>query len=131
MSRAPRRRNILHRVKQTEQRSRGIGSVQARGWRDLDLINGWAGEPGLAPPGYHRTGGYVYLRGVMSGGGEDSNFAVLPEGHRPEYEMRIATIASGLEPARITVETDGTLHVRGNNVGTWVTLDGLVFRAYA
>lgn len=74
--------------------------------------------------------GFVHLRGLVKTGtvGVATPIFTLPAGYRPQYIELFSTI-SNAALGRVDVLTDGKVAVNvGNN--TWVSLDGLTFKAY-
>jgi len=78
----------------------------------LTLINGWkgggtSGTGSNGPPGYAISGGVVYLRGALHGGGS-AQFAVLPRAARPAHDLWIPVVNAN--------QGDGAIFIRRNGV---------------
>lgn len=93
------------------------------------LLNSWANfGGGYNPAGFYKDRmGVVHLRGfIMSGVMQQSAF-VLPAGYRPannEFFAAVSNFAFG------SVFVDPTGAVKPwNGVNTWISLDGITFRA--
>ena len=116
-----------------------FGQEEQEDWQDLNLPNNWAVYNNTYnPPSYFKDScGVIHLRGVIknpkavSASNKNQNVAVLDEGYRPQYRelFSVATQPSGAT-GRVDVTANGIIAVIvGNN--TWVSLDGLTFRAYS
>jgi hypothetical protein len=80
--------------------------------------------------------GVVHLKGLVTeycGGGNDASVSMftLPTGYRPERNEVLSTIANNAVN-RINVLPDGQVKMEidiADNTGSWISLDGLTFRA--
>lgn len=113
-------------------KARGTGRVEItqEGWQTPTLLNGWAhlGGP-WNPPGYFKDSvGIVHLRGVFQRGNGQSIF-VLPVGYRPACRELQIGVGADSWMARIEVWTDGTVYMYWGGSNTWLSIDGISFRA--
>lgn len=84
-----------------------------------------------SPLSYRKVGDIVYLRGLVksSSSATGQTIFTLPAGYRPDDDLYIAG-SSADESARIIVQdTGGVVYANGGNATTWVSLDGISFRA--
>ena len=92
--------------------------------------NGWlAYGSGYNPPGFMLdANGFVWLRGMLKSGTMSQPAFTLPPGYRPEFAQLFGTVSNSLI-GRVDVNTNGAvIPALGSN--SWITLDGLAFRAY-
>lgn len=93
------------------------------------LLNGWMDfGAGYNPAGYMLDGlGFVHLRGLVKLGTMHSPVFQLPPGFRPAYDEYMATIA-GNAFASVTTTSAGNV-IPWDGVNTWLSLDGITFKA--
>lgn len=93
------------------------------------LLNGWANFGyGCNPAGYMLDGlGFVHLRGLIKLGGMQSAAFTLPAGFRPENREFFACVAANAFAGTI-VFPDGSV-IPSDGVNTWLSLDGITFKA--
>ena len=93
------------------------------------LLNGWANHGGgYNPAGYMLDGlGFVHLRGFVAYGVMRSAVFTLPAGFRPENREFFACVA-GNAFASTLVFPDGSVSP-WDGVNTWLSLDGITFKA--
>lgn len=113
-------------------KARGAGRVEItqEAWQTPTLLNGWAhlGAP-WSPPGYFKDSlGFVHLRGVFQRGSGQSLF-VLPAGYRPPYRELQIGVGADSWMARVEVWTDGTVYMYWGGSNSWLSIDGISFRA--
>jgi hypothetical protein len=103
---------------------------------DLTLINGWTPYDSRGARFGVDASGVVHLSGgVMQGGAFNGQITVLPPGFRPTGGSAwISTnLFGGVGPARIIVETDGTVSIQTTAPATnadaqdFTSLDGVYF----
>ena len=115
-------------------------AVHAQAWIPLQPYNpGWApyGQ-GWGPPSYFKDShGIVRLSGLVSFTNANSNVSgppfnmLLPPGYRPQFNTLCSTACSSASGfGRVDVFPNGQIHVT-NGHGTWTSLDGIAFRAFA
>jgi hypothetical protein len=98
-------------------------------WTAPTMINAWTsfGAP-FAPIGFYKDAdGFVHLRGMMTGGATPNPGFVLPAGYWPEGRCVFCTDSNG---AHARLDVDATGNVIPVIATTFVTLDGLIFKAY-
>lgn len=105
-------------------------------------IVGATGEPAYAAgwayygsvfntPGFWKDAdGIVHLRGLCAGTGTTVGTTIftLPPGYRPVLQELLVAVANNAI-ARIDVQADGQIKYAAGANGTWVSLDGMTFRA--
>ena len=113
------------------------GSGADSSWYDPDFEPGWADWPdGLHPVGYVKfTDGLVLLRGFVQKSSAPvalETILTLPAGARPAFNVSVASVAIDVF-APVLIRADGTVCLRalpaGFTNGSWLSLDGLTFRA--
>ena len=72
--------------------------------------------------------GIVHLRGVIDTGTVDTTAFTLPTGYRPPNDERLVTISNNAI-GRVNVLSTGAVVPATPSVNTWVSLDGLTFKA--
>lgn len=101
-------------------------------WYDVSSFsNSWVNAGGnYNDAGYCKDPfGNVHLRGNIKDGTLGSAAFTLPSGYRPEAYLRIATVSSGPAISYLEIEADGDVIPTGGS-NTWLSLDGVYFRAY-
>lgn len=104
--------------------------VYVMGWTAPSFLNSWVNFDGTANQcGYMRDpNGFVHLRGKVKTGTINTAIFALPANYRPEYKETFVGISNDAV-CKIEVDTSGNVvPVTGNN--TYVSLDGLIFKAY-
>jgi hypothetical protein len=107
-------------------------NVKQEDWITPTLINGWTtyGTPWLARAGYYKDStGVVHLTGSLKPGAATILFT-LPSGYRPlsRLDFICATDAAN-NNMRINVASAGTITVLAFTGYTWISLDGISFKA--
>ena len=102
-------------------------------WVDATLLNSWvAYGSGFASPGYYRdAAGIVHLKGFVRNGTVGAAVFVLPVGYRPAAILSFVVNAAGV-PGYVNIDGTGSVapfNNTGSNVVTYVSLDGISFRA--
>jgi hypothetical protein len=94
-------------------------------FHSLHLINGWQGKQ---RPGYAISGGVVYLRGFLHGGGS-ALFAVLPRAARPAHVLAIPVVNDHSVDGELDILTDGRMSVSNfsANAAVFTSLDGVSY----
>lgn len=91
------------------------------GWINMSLINGWASHgTQWQQPSYRKIGNQIFIRGLISGGNNDSICANLPSAYRPS-KITYFNSASGEGVARGTISTNGNLTIESYT--DWVDLE--------
>lgn len=127
--RSDRPRNLIERTRKHSEALRP--SVKGDHWIAADLgASGWDNRAGFAPAAYQRREGTVMLRGVIEGGAGGAVIMTLPPGLRPQFATLLGTVVEGPAAGYLTVDVDGTVTAHPGS-GSWISLDGLSFRAYA
>jgi hypothetical protein len=101
-------------------------------WIAPTLLNSWVNYDGGSTyniAGYMKDSlGFVHLRGMVKSGTDESIIFTLPAGYRPEYrELRVIISADLVGRCDITTAGSVDLSISTN---TWVSLDGIIFKAY-
>lgn len=109
-------------------------NVKQEGWITPTLLNGWTnyGTPWLGSVRYYKdTLGIVHLTGVIKPGAVNVIFT-LPVGYRPlnRIDFTCATDSSSLS-TRINITDTGNVIPYASTGFTWVSLDGVSFKAEA
>lgn len=123
----------------------GFTILEQEDWIDAELENEWENySESSSPTGYNLAGyfkdsnGIVHLRGLVRNGQEDEAIFTLPPGYTPiRRELRIVATGPGdVNEGRIDIFPDSDSHgdrkriVQANKTNkTWVSLDGISFRA--
>jgi hypothetical protein len=98
-------------------------------WLVPTLLNGWVNFSGSAvPAGYRKEGDWVYLRGFLKDGIDNTIFT-LPVGYRPPYTMHYPVVTTTAGTSHVNVTSSGG--VVGNPavvVDGQVDLSGIFFR---
>lgn len=108
-------------------------SVNDGPWTNLTLTNGWVNYGGLyAPAGYYKDAlGWVHLRGLIKDG-VLGQFAVLPVGVRPQYQIRGSTVSyNGTNHILgiYSILQGGGLEANTGSGTVFFSLDGITFKA--
>lgn len=127
----------LNEAGQSEQLRRSLGNLSKRmagePWISPTLTATWVNYGlGYAPAGYYRdANGIVHLRGMVKDGAAPTTVLFqLPVGYRPEYIVWMGVIAAS-SPTNIQVGTDGWVAHTFGVTRTFVSLEGILFRAAA
>jgi hypothetical protein len=110
-----------------------IDSFGPAAWHDVEFRNGWC-PYGTASPVqcWKDSQSMVHLRGRLQRGPTWVNAALallLPEGYHPTSEQQYTVCTSDNVNAQVTVLPGGHVGVVLSAVATWVSLDGITFRA--
>ena len=123
--------DIEDRLKRLE---RGVAAT----WRSIGSAttdvapfqNGWTNYGG----GYNLAGflldanGFIHLRGLIKSGTIGQAAFTIPPGFRPEYDQLFGTVSNSAI-GRVDVTRAG-LVIPSVGSNAWISLDGLIFRAY-
>lgn len=93
------------------------------------LLNGWKewGD-GYNPAGYMLDGlGFVHLRGLIKSGAMQQAAFALPPSASPANSEFIATV-SAFAFGSVVIRPDGSV-IPWDGVNTWLSLDGITFKA--
>ena len=106
-------------------------TVFVQGWTAPSFANSWVNfDAGTTNPcGYMRDpSGFVHLRGKVKTGTINTAIFTLPANYRPHYKETLVSISNDAV-CKIEIDTSGNVvSATGNN--TYVSLDGLTFKAY-
>lgn len=93
------------------------------------LQNSWVPYGGVYNnPGYWKdTFGVVHLRGMVKNGTMVQAIFTLPAGYRPPFQELLSTV-SNFAVGAVEITTAGIV-MATSGTNTWVSLDGLTFRA--
>lgn len=103
-------------------------------WTTPTLLSTWVawGAPYSTAGYYKDADGWVHLRGLIKNGVAGTVMFTLPSGYRPEFQqIRITMANTGAANImqRITLQTDGDVIHDAAGGTSWVSLDGISFRA--
>ena len=111
-----------------------IDSFGPAAWHDVECRNGWCPYGTESPVQcWKDSQSIVHLRGRLQRGPTwvDAALALLlPEGYRPTSEQQYTVCTSDNVNAQVSVGPDGYVGVVLSAVATWVSLDGITFRAF-
>lgn len=101
-------------------------------WTAPSLLNNWVNHgEGYEIAGYMLDGaGFVHLKGLLKDGTINNDIFILPVGYRPSLDKRfpiISTVTTSPSHIRIFDDTGAVRASVGAN--TWLSLDGITFRA--
>lgn len=105
------------------------GSIVQEAWNAAGFQNSWVNYDGTHnPAGYYiDKEGVVHLRGRIKNGTIAATVFQLPAGYRPPY-TEYHTAGGSATPTEVSIDSSGNVVVAvGTN--TWVSLDGITFRA--
>jgi hypothetical protein len=80
-----------------------ISPLTSADWVAITLINGWTAVSGSTPGILKDPLGFVYLRGLIQGGGSGSAAFVLPVGYRIGEQALLATQSGGPTPGCVQI----------------------------
>ncbi len=101
-----------------------IAPTFTNSWVNYDLVYNQCGY-------YKDALGFVHLRGLVKNGSDGTSIFTLPSGYRPQYQELMA-VSSADHYGRVDVATTGTVVPSATTTEpTWVSLDGIIFKAYA
>lgn len=95
---------------------------------DANLAGNWTCYSGTTypcPSFTRTTAGVVVLRGLVKNG--TGTITTLPAGFRPDKHLILPALSTGNAPARIDVNTDGTVSWVGGGGNSWISLDNIRF----
>jgi hypothetical protein len=110
------------------------GTIKHEAWTTSTFTNSWldygsTGDLGYGPTAYYRgTDGLVRLRGLIRAGSFDVCAFTLPSGYRPS-KIRLMTVMSGGGACRLDINPTGCVVPRAGSSNSWLSLDGVAFRA--
>lgn len=110
------------------------GKIEAQqAWQTPPYSNSWVDYDSTTYYGaryYKDSLGVVHLRGLIKSGTATAGTTMLtfPAGYRPGVQMIFETVSNDARAA-LTLHTDGTLKTRTGVNNTWVSLNGITFRA--
>jgi len=110
----------------------GTGStIAGEAWQSVSLQNGWwpLNTSVYNDAGYWKDAlGIVHLRGMLYNGSLSMPIFTLPSGYRP-MRVEVMCVQTYSGAGSVYVRNDGAvLLASGSN--SWVSLDGITFRAY-
>jgi hypothetical protein len=110
----------------------GLTVLEQEPWQTPTLENGWVPfATGYNPPGYFKDSmGIVHLRGLVRSGKIGFSIFTLPIGYRPEFQNIFAASTAPDVYARLDVLTDGRVFPQTGSANSWLSLDGITFRAF-
>lgn len=103
-------------------------------WITPTMINAWVNlDTSLYNgAGYYKDNfGIVHLRGLIKGGTTSTNIFVLPAGYRPLKRLVMSTLSNSTTDvaSRLDVFADGSVQALGGSGNTYLTLEGISFKA--
>jgi hypothetical protein len=106
-----------------------VTSIKTVTWFGLPGMNNWQnyGSPFNNLQYCKEANGFVTIRGLVKGGGNNTQITTLPAGFRPGNSEGHDTVTSG-GFARINIETDGKVSLQGT-YSDYLFLDGIRFYA--
>lgn len=101
---------------------------QQEAWITPTLLNGWENYSETQSAQYIKDNfGFVRLRGMVKSG-TSRIITVLPAGYRP-LETVYFIVNNSTAPRQLTISGTGTLLLITGFTDTWVSLDGISFKA--
>lgn len=105
----------------------GASAIEA--WINATMTNAWVDYGGYGTTGYCKTDeGLVKLRGVIKTGTVNSAAFTLPAFYRPATALAFGTISNNVI-GRVDISAAGAVTPVTPSNNTYVTLDGIIFRA--
>lgn len=109
-------------------------------WRDVSFLNGWVNYGGgFSQARYFKDSqGIVHLTGLVKSGTVRTDFGTatsqgiifnLPPGYRPDSKLLFPAMTHGEIAGRIDITAQGGVYAMKGLSSTWVTLEGIHFRA--
>ena len=114
------------------QKTQGLGGVAAlplnNGWKNYSTVNGVYQYTNAMAQRLHS--GIVVLSGLIQGGTFASGtvIATLPVGMRPDA-WTMVPVLNGNNQRGITIQTNGSIILRGSFIDSFISLDGIAFPA--
>ncbi|XHX78800.1 MAG: hypothetical protein RBJ76_02385 [Stenomitos frigidus ULC029] len=107
----------------------GETSLQQEDWQTPTFQSGWVNYGNVFnPAGYFKDSlGIIHLRGLVKNG--SGTIFTLPEGYRPAFREVHGVAADPNVAGRVDILTDGQVQQVVPVNGSWISLDGITFRA--
>lgn len=113
--------------------ARVVSTTDPSPWIALTLTSPWVNFGyGFENAGYYKDSmGIVHLKGLIAGGTNGSTISTLPAGCIPLSLTKIFPLFVTEVMGRLDITNAGTLIFRSTTASTYVSLDGISFRADA